>query len=305
MYVYEIVIASLTFLAIVAIGGAVLSGMAARRREIERRLSRTGGPIESTAPTREKQTPLLGILYRVGSSVAGSGPSANLKEELTRAGYHNASAATIYLGAKIILLLGGLFGLAVLLLFADVAYIWVVCGALMGAAILSFVPNMFVYLQRQRRCREVRNHLPDAVDLLEVCVSSGMGLDTAWNLVSDEIRGVSRTLADEMALTNLEIHLGSPRVTAMRHLADRTGVEDIASLVAVLIQSERFGTSVADALRSFASSMREIRSSNAQESAEKMAVRLLFPMVMFIFPAMLIVLVGPAGMKLAEMMSGR
>jgi tight adherence protein C len=301
---YEIVIASLTFLAIVAIGGAVLSGMAARSREIERRLSRTGGPVQSDAP-RQEHTPLLGVLHRVGSAVAGSGPSSNLKEELTRAGYHNASAATIYLGAKIILLLGGLFGLTALLLVANTSYLWTAFGALMGAAIVSFVPNMFVYLQRQRRCREVRNHLPDAVDLLEVCVSSGMGLDTAWNLVSDEIRGVSRTLADEMALTNLEIHLGSPRVTAMRHLADRTGVEDIASLVAVLIQSERFGTSVADALRSFASSMREIRSSNAQESAEKMAVRLLFPMVMFIFPAVLIVLVGPAGMKLAEMMGGR
>jgi len=301
---YEIVIASLTFLAIVAIGGAILSGAAARNREIERRLSRTGGPAPTAAP-RQRGPGVLGFLHRIGTAVAGSGPSANLKEELTRAGYHNASAATIYLGAKIILLIGGLFGLTVVLLLAEVSYLWTTVSALMGAAVVSFVPNVIVFLQRQRRCREVRNHLPDAVDLLEVCVSSGMGLDTAWNLVSDEIRGVSRTLADEMALTNLEIHLGSPRVTAMRHLADRTGVEDIASLVAVLIQSERFGTSVADALRSFASSMREVRSSNAQEAAEKMAVRLLFPMVLFIFPAVLIVLVGPAGMKLAEMMSGR
>ena len=109
-------------------------------------------------------------------------------------------------------------------------------------------------------------------------------------------------LSDEMALTNLEIHLGSPRGEAMRHMAERTDNEELSSLVAILVQSERFGTSVADALRTFAESVRAERSRRAEEYAEKMAVKLLVPMILFIFPTILVVVVGPAGMTLARML---
>jgi tight adherence protein C len=105
-----------------------------------------------------------------------------------------------------------------------------------------------------------------------------------------------------MALTNLEIHLGSPRGTAMRNMAERTGVDELSSLVAVLIQSERFGTSISEAMRSFASGMRETRSQKAEEMAEKTAVKLLFPMVVFVFPAILIVAAGPAALKIAAIL---
>jgi tight adherence protein C len=125
-----------------------------------------------------------------------------------------------------------------------------------------------------------------------------MGMDMAWNSVSDEVRAVSPTLADEMALTNLEIHLGAPRVVAMRNMARRTGADELSSLVAVLVQSERFGTSVVDALRTYANAMRETRSMRSQEAAEKMAVKLLFPMILFIFPSVILVMIGPAGMTL-------
>jgi tight adherence protein C len=130
--------------------------------------------------------------------------------------------------------------------------------------------------------------------MLEICVSAGMGLDAAWNSVSDEVRRVSDHMSDEMELTNLEINLGTPRAVAMRHMAERTGVEDISSLVTLLLQSERFGASIVDALRTFARSLREIRSQRAEENAEKMAVKLLFPMVFFIFPVLFVVMVGPA-----------
>ncbi len=122
----------------------------------------------------------------------------------------------------------------------------------------------------------------------------------AWNSVARQIRGVSGAFADEMELTNLEINLGVPRSTAMRHMAERTGAEDISSLVALLIQSDRFGASIVDALRTFAQSMRESRSQEASEAAEKMSVKLLFPMVLFIFPALLIVMVGPAILELVK-----
>jgi tight adherence protein C len=130
-----------------------------------------------------------------------------------------------------------------------------------------------------------------------------MGLDMGWNAVADESRRVSDTLADEMALTNLEMHLGANRTSAMRHMVERTGVDELGSLVAVLVQSERFGTSITEALRTFAKSMREIRSQRAQECAEKMAVKLIFPMVLFIFPVTFIVVGGPAAMKLLEIMT--
>jgi len=120
----------------------------------------------------------------------------------------------------------------------------IIVAALAGFALL---PNVLVTIRKKRRTADVRSHLPDAIDLLEICVSSGMGLDTAWNAVCDEFRGVSAVLADEMALSNLEMHLGAPRADAMRNMATRTGVEDIGSMVATLVQSEKFGTSVSQA----------------------------------------------------------
>jgi len=123
---------------------------------------------------------------------------------------------------------------------------------------------------------------------------------TTWNAVTAEMHTVSSILADEMALTNLEMHLGAPRALAMRHLADRTKADELASLVAVMVQSERFGTSMSDAMRTFASSMREQRSHKAQEEAETMAVKLIFPMIIFLFPAVVLVTAGPAGISLVH-----
>jgi tight adherence protein C len=121
--------------------------------------------------------------------------------------------------------------------------------------------------------------------------------------VTDEIRSVSNVIADEMALTMLETQLGAPRTMAMRHMAERTGAKELASLVALLVQTDRFGTSIADALRTFAASMRNDRSQRAEEAAEKAAVKLLIPLVFCIFPVMLIVTVGPAAIRLYEVFS--
>jgi tight adherence protein C len=298
----EFLIAVLVFVAVVAIGSAILSGTAARRNPIRERLA--AQPMTLGRPDKAgRGQKFLQLLGPIGAFVAGGGPSAKLKQQLTRAGYHDALAPQVYLGAKVLLLLLGMLGLVGLLFVLEFSVPRCILLGIPGGAILSFLPNAIVHFSYKARQSDIRNHLPDAVDLLEVCVSSGMGVETAWNLVGEEIRRVSKTLADEMALTNLEIHLGSPRILAMRHLAERTGVEDIGSMVAVMGQSERFGTSIADALRVFASSMREVRSMRAQELAEKMAVRLLIPMVCFIFPAMLLILVGPAIIRLLDAMA--
>jgi tight adherence protein C len=178
------------------------------------------------------------------------------------------------------------------------------CIIIALVAMFTLLPNIVVLVRRSQRTGEVRRNLPDAIDLLEICVSSGMGLDMAWNAVCDEIRGVSPILADEMALSNLEMHLGAPRADALRNMARRTGVDDLSSLVATLVQSERFGTSISQALRIYADALRAERSQRAEESAEKLAIKLLFPMVLFIFPCMFVVILGPAGIRIKEMFLG-
>jgi len=303
----DFLIPFLTFIAVMAVGAAVLAARAARRRPVKARLRQlTEDSGDEPALDRDEGAlGGLGGLAGVTSFFAPSKPSESLKAQLARAGYHSPSASTVYLGSKMLLLIAGTLAtvaaiLAFELPFAVQLLIGISCGAL-----LSFLPNFVVRVRREKRRTEIRSHLPDAVDLLEICVAAGMGLDMAWNSVADEIRGVSPTLADEMALANLEIHLGASRTEAMRNMVVRTGADELGSLVAVLVQSERFGTSIAEALRTFAASMRTSRSQKAEESAEKMAVKLLFPMVLFIFPVVLIVVAGPAGIVLVDIMGGK
>jgi len=272
--------------------GARMIVRAKRERAVARAraLGRAGEP----ASPRDAQGRLMSVVHRAGEAAARRGVSQSLRERLAAAGFHGPSAAELYMGSKLILLVLGTvaFGVASLPLPADAATKLLITVA--GAALCFFLPNLVVASRRRRRRSEIHRHLPDVVDMLEICVAAGMGLDAAWNSVSDEISRVSETMSDEMELTNLEISLGTPRALAMRHMAERTGVEDISSLVALLFQAERFGASIVDSLRTFARSLREIRSQRAEEGAEKMAVKLLFPMIFFIFPVLFVVMVGPA-----------
>ncbi|HEV8114257.1 MAG TPA: type II secretion system F family protein [Planctomycetota bacterium] len=239
---------------------------------------------------------LLFTLQRAGEMVSKGKASLSLRERLAAAGYHGQSAAAVYLGAKVLLFGAGVLVISLLLLpfHADLGMPSVYMLTAITGGVCFFIPDLAVGIARDRRRQNIRRHLPDAVDLLEICVSAGLGLDQAWNSVAEELRRVSPVLADEMELTNLEISLGASRAVAMRHMAERTGAEDISSLVALLVQSERFGASIVDALRTFATTMRETWSQRAEESAERMAVKMLFPMVLFIFPALVIIMVGPA-----------
>jgi len=240
----------------------------------------------------------VGVVQNIGHAVSSGRTSVLLRERLTQAGYYNTEAAIVYLGAKTLLLLIGLLGSMVLVLPSSMPTDTKTLLIMTGSVGLFFIPNTVVSTRRSRRCNEVRRHLPDTIELLEICVSAGMGLDMAWNQVTDEVRAVSPTLADEMALTNLEIHLGESRAIAMRHMAQRTGAEELSSLVAVLVQSERFGSGITDPLRNFATTMREARAQRAEELAEKMSVKLMFPMIIFIFPAALMIMAGPAFISL-------
>jgi tight adherence protein C len=238
----------------------------------------------------------------IGRAVSPKGISEDLQRKMSRAGWYNPAASAVYIGAKIILLIaaGLFFGLGSTLVPLPLAIKMLAVASFTG--LVFFIPNLLLSARISSRTGAIRRHLPDSVDLLEICVSGGMGIDQAWVAVEDQVRPVCSELADEVALTNLEMHLGADRGTAMRHMADRTGAEELNSLVATLVQSERFGTSLTDALRVFTQSMRDLRSQRAQESAEKMAVKMIFPMVLFVFPVILIVAVGPAMITLMDIL---
>jgi tight adherence protein C len=286
----------LVFLAVMCVGGAFLAVAIARRRVLEERLQ--GNDVFAPAPVQSGRG--MDLLNKVGSATSGGKTTGKLARQLAAAGFHSKSAPDVFLGTKVALVVLGLAIVGLLVLPTNLSTLQKFIAAISAGCLLSFVPNLYVHSCRRARTAEIRRTLPVSTDLLEICVSSGMGLDMAWNAVAEEIRRVSPSLADEMALTNLEIQLGAPRPIAMRHMAERTGADELTSLVALLLQSDRFGTSIGDALRMFAGTMREDRTQKAEEAAEKMTVKLLFPMVLFIFPAALIVMVGPAVIMLLD-----
>ncbi len=254
--------------------------------------------VAGTKAPDKKKSGLLRFLGKIGNLTSHGRASTNLWEELFRAGYYSKAAPAVYTGIKMLLFVLGIGCIAIIVIPMERHFTTKFTLIFLGGVFLFFVPNVILRMRLRKRHDEISHHLPEAVDLLEICVSSGIGLGMAWNIVADEIQHVSPTLAGAMTLTNFEIHLGVSRIDAMRHMADRTGVDQLSSLAATLVQTERFGTSIAAALREFATSMREERFFTAEEKAEKMAVKLIIPMVLFIFPAVLITIAGPAFMAI-------
>jgi len=303
----QLIVALLAAVATMSLGAALLLASRLRR---EARLARarvlTGDDDRSgdLHIAQERAPELHEGLRRLGELVANQEASGQLRRNLASAGIYSPTAPATYLGYKVALFVLGFAGLATVLGPVEMQVTQRVLLIALGSSAFFFLPNLILANRRVRRREEVQQHLPDAVDMLEICVSAGMGLDAAWNNVAEESRKVSAVLADEMELTNLEINLGVGRAAAMRHMAERTNVPDISSLVALLIQAERFGASVVQALKVYADTMRELRRQRAEERAEKAAVKLLFPMVLFIFPPLLIVMVGPALLGLFQTLGG-
>jgi tight adherence protein C len=165
---------------------------------------------------------------------------------------------------------------------------------LFAAAVGYYLPNIILARRIEQRQQEIFNNFPDAIDLLLVCVEAGLGLDAALLKVGEEIRIKSTILADELHLVNLELRAGSSKDRALRNLAMRTGVQEVDTLVAMLIQADRFGTSIGESLRVHADDLRTKRRLRAEEAAAKIPLKLLFPLIFCIFPALLLVLLGPA-----------
>jgi tight adherence protein C len=212
-----------------------------------------------------------------------------LRTRLARAGFESPGAPVVF---SILEIVGPLVGVA--LAFAFLEGQMVFFGAAVAGIGMYFLPDMMVERRLAARRRDIENGLPDALDLLVVCIEAGSGLDQAIVKVADELALTYPVLAEELRILTAEIRAGKPRLDAFRSLAQRTKVADVRTLVGTLIQTDKFGTSVGLALRTHADESRTKRRQRAEERAQKIGVKLVFPLVLCFFPALYAVLLGPA-----------
>ncbi len=247
---------------------------------------------------------LHSLLTRLGEANKPSKESevSAIREALMTAGYRHAQAPILFMGAK---LLSGILalGIAAVIPAKLIGFPTPTTQLLLyvGAASAGyFIPVCWLSLAISRRKEKILRAFPDALDLMVVCVEAGLGLDAAISRVSSEIRVAHKELAEEFNLVSFELRTGLSRAEALKNLSRRIGLEEVSSLVALLVQTDKFGTSVGQALRVHADSMRVNRQLRAEELAAKLPVKLLFPLVFFIFPSLFVVVVGPAVIKIAR-----
>lgn len=285
--------------------GALVMGRGGSKKVVRTRLEaiKAGGLAPSASPValEGKPTAMERGFGWLGGLKGLGGPSDKLRALVARAGYGGKHAPDVFFGIKVgsTIFGAGLGGLACLILGLSMMHgFFAVAG---GMVVGSMIPSFILSQKVSKRTGDIRCGLPNAIDLLEVCVTAGMGVDQAWLSSATEVRDATPSLADEMALVNVEMLLGVTRSEALQNMAERTGAEELRALSSIVTQADRFGTSMADALRTFAETMRETRSQKAEEAAEKMAIKLMLPMVIFIFPVVLLVSAGPAALQMVDM----
>ena len=273
------------------IAAAAIAFMPNKAAAIDRRLE------ELTFRDDEEQKPrfqaLVGLFKRIGEKVPRSpkemGP---LRLRLVQAGYRRDEAITIFFGIRV------MFALALFMFFStSIVARPNMTMALAGLGAGYVLPGMVLARLAKRRAHKIRLSLADALDLLVVSVEAGLGLDQAMSRVASELAFAYPQLSEELKLINLELRAGKPRAEALRNLADRTGVDDLSSLVTMLIQTDKFGTSVAQSLRVYSETLRTKRRQRAEEAAAKTGVKMVFPLVFCIFPAIWVVTIGPAAIR--------
>ncbi|MFV1987776.1 MAG: type II secretion system F family protein [Gemmatimonadota bacterium] len=250
---------------------------------------------------QQKREQLSAVLGALGDKVSQNRTDlSKTRQWLMYSGIRHPNAVSIFIASRLVLAVilgfGGFIGMAVLSqtvgLGLPVTTMWLITAIL---GLLGWMgPWFYVDGRVKSRQTAISKALPDTLDLLVVCVEAGLGLNQAMVRVSDEIDRISPDMSDELTVVNLEIRAGTPRDEALRHLGERTGVDDVRSLTSMLLQTDRFGTSIADALRVHAETLRSKRMQKAEEAAAKTTVKMLFPLIFFIFPSIFVVLVGPA-----------
>jgi tight adherence protein C len=258
-------------------------------------------PNDSLARRRRqaKSERLKNVLQVLGQRVgSGRKDTSAVQRFLTQAGYPDASAVSVYWASRATLAAGLPAAGIMLLPMLGASATQVMLGIFWFMALGWIGPTFYVRSRLKARQKEVQLALPDMLDMLVVCVEAGLGLNQALVRVADEIDHVSPIMSEQLALINLEIRAGTPRDEALKNFAERTGLVDIRSLVSMLIQTDRFGTSVANALRVHSETMRTKRRQRAEEAAAKTTIKLVFPLVLFVFPAMFVVVLGPSALAI-------
>ena len=228
--------------------------------------------------------------------------AAKLQKQLLQAGYRSPDAATAFRAIQITLII------AMPTLISTVCFIlnrplnnFLIWG-IIGAAFGFYLPRYVVIKKTTARQRRITWGLADSMDLMVVAVEAGLGLNAALNRVGEELKDLHPDMHHEIELVNLEIRVGRSREEALRNLSERTGIDDIRSFVALLIQADRYGSSIAKAVRIFAESLRNKRRQRAEQASQKAALKLLFPLTLFLFPVIILVVLGPALLNLIDIL---
>ena len=290
----------------VAIAWLILDWISGPKGRTEQRLDELRDP----RLRREREAAAGAATSTVGRVLAKTTPSmakplhpktdrefSRLRERLMHAGFRSEAAPTMFLGLKFFSLLVGMAIGGGGLMFFGLGLQPLIRSTLV-ACLMFFIPDLILTWIAKRRKEQIFLSLPDALDLMVVCVEAGLGLDQAMRKVAEEMKKSYRVIAHEFGLCNLQLQMGRSRAAALQELGARNGVDDLRSLAAILIQADKFGSSVAQALRVQSDSMRTRRRQIAEEKAAKTAVQLIFPLVLFIFPGIFVVLVGPAGIAM-------
>ena len=257
-------------------------------------------------PTRSRKEELARLLENASPQLSQAlqpkteKETGALKQRLSEAGYRKENAMAIFISLRFLSMLicftvGG--GITMLVSgFSEKALMPIIISLVVGLMAPNFILD---YIAKQRKLQIFRG-LPDALDLMVVSVESGLGLDQAMRKVAEEMKKSFKEIGEEIGLCNLHLQMGRTRAQVLQELGSRTGVDDLRALGSTLIQADKFGTSIAQALRIQSDTMRTKRQQIAEEKAAKTAVKLIFPLVLFIFPGIFVVLVGPAGIQMAR-----
>jgi tight adherence protein C len=295
----------LLFMCGVWLGLQALSNRVSKSDERLDRMGRSKSLASIDLNAGEKTKRFTGLKDAASSLGGALEPQSELERnalriKLANAGFRSEAAPRLYQGIRMASFLTCLvigmayFGVKHGVTFKAAQYV-------LGCAGVGFyLPSLGLMFLIKQRQQNIFLSLPDALDLMVVCVESGLGLDAAMRRVTDEMRGHAMVLAEEFQLANLQLQMGRPRREVLHDLGVRTGVDDMRSLAAILIQADRFGASIATALRVQSDSMRTRRRQIAEEKAAKTAVQLIFPLVLFIFPGIFVVLVGPAAIQISK-----
>lgn len=281
-----------TLVAIIGVAFALYTVLNPKRTATDR-LAEIGNSQPEAGPTAIRSARMHSFTTGVARlAVSDEEQVVALRKRMLQAGYRDRNAVEIYSACRTV---GALvFAVLAFALLPKDKIIYITGSALVGATAGYYLPAIWVSNVLGKRKTELLKAFPDALDLLVSCVESGLGLDAAFRRVADEMEEAAPDLSRELQLVTAEVNAGVPRTEALRHLSDRTGVDDINALVNVLVQAERFGTSVAKALRTHAEHVRVRRMQRAEEKAAQVSPKLTVTMILFILPCLMIILIGPA-----------